>query len=329
MVKVILCDPFNEHNELDFNIELYDKQISKDWVEALKLEINGSIHDEFCFLGFPDTYRNVDYLCNKVNTAISELNSWFEKMKFTKLIMPEVYSKETITRESLNQLHNYFEVLKGTIWQPSAFFRCASTRNKHNIELLNWTCHELERLDYADQLSIDYGTLRPSNCIMYRNSRKYHLTDEHREGYAINRYDEKFGEVSLGWCQIGKTLQEVYNDEGPIDLVYTDASDIRTKQSVGGARCEAITALRYYSSDFNISWGEDLTRKNNSDWAEWHTDFFAWLNANGIDHTDPKLSLGHLPMGMVTLQESFGTTLKVEVWDLIGKHLHVKGIEVT
>ena len=89
----------------------------------------------------------------------------------------------------------------------------------------------------------DPDNLRPTNIMHFVNAPKYDLKDEHRELF-VNGFDSRFGEVYMHWCQIGKRLDEVFRDEGAPDLVYTDPTDIRTKQEEGGARCEAITALR-------------------------------------------------------------------------------------
>lgn len=324
-VKVILCDPFNEDKEFDFDIEVYDNLLARDWIHSLRedcLKPNLPFHHQFCFLGFAKTYRDYDYLCDILNESIAELNQTFDYQ------IPEVYSKEMITQESLNTLHNHFEILKGTMWEPSEYFLNTNERNRENIERLNWTCHELESLEFATEMAEkDPDNLRPTNIMHFVNAPKYDLKDEHRELF-VNGFDSRFGEVYMHWCQIGKRLDEVFRDEGAPDLVYTDPTDIRTKQEDGGARCEAITALRYYSGEFDINWGRDMTRENNPFWKKWHEEFFAWIEKNGMDPTDPKLSLGQMPIAKVKIQESFGSTNLHTVWDTLSDHMFVKGIEI-
>ena len=323
-VKVVLCDPFNEEKEFDFDIDVYDNLLANDWIVALEDCLNTGLpfHHQFCFLGFAKTYRDYDYLCNILNDSISELNDSFDYQ------IPEVYSKEMITQDSLNVLHNHFEILKGTLWEPSDYFLNTTEQNRQNIERLNWTCHELESLEFATKMAIEEpDNLRPTNIMHFVNAPKYDLKDEHRELFA-NGFDSRFGEVYMHWCQIGKRLDEVFRDEGAPDLVYTDPTDIRTNQSEGGAQCEAITALRYYSGEFDINWGKDMTRENNPNWKIWHDEFFAWIEKNGMDPTDPKLSLGQMPIAKVRIQESFGSVNLQHVWDTLSEHMFVKGIEV-
>ena len=47
-----------------------------------------------------------------------------------------------------------------------------------------------------------------------------------------------------------------------------------------------------------------------------------------MDYTDPKLSLGYLPIGQVDLVKSFGTDDYQEIWDMLGNHLDIYSIEV-
>jgi hypothetical protein len=130
----------------------------------------------------------------------------------------------------------------------------------------------------------------------------------------------------MHWTQIGKTLFEVWRDEGAPKLtVGNDAADISIDT---GATCEAINSLKFYSGEFDIEWGKDVVAGN----APWHdleqAEFAKWLDSNGLDYNDTKLSLGYLPIGKVLLQESFGTTDKFEIWQLLEQHLDIYKIEV-
>ena len=115
--------------------------------------------------------------------------------------------------------------------------------------------------------------------------------------------------------ETGKTLFEVFRDEGAPELTDTV--------------CEAITELRYYSGEFDVEWGQDVVLNGT---RPWHTkqinEFTEWLIKNGRDPQDPKLSLGYLPMGQITLKESFGTTHPETIWQILGTHLDIYKIEV-
>mgnify|MGYP003340973819 FL=1 len=112
----------------------------------------------------------------------------------------------------------------------------------------------------------------------------------------------------MHWCQIGKTLFEVWRDEGAPELTDTI--------------CEAITELKYYSGEFDVEWGKDVVYGGI---REWHTklmnEFYTWLKENKRDPKDINLSLGYLPLGQVTIRESFGTTSEFDVWNILSNHL--------
>lgn len=333
MIRIILSEPTNKSKTFDFTIRPYDTLLGRDWQEALKVCIikKQKLHKEWQFLGFPNTYRDYDFLLNNLNRAINKINN-----NSIDYYIEEEYSLDTIitkdnhiNHETMNRLHNHFEILKGTEWEPSEYWNNSKAAIRKSIEDLNFSCHELELYSFAKrQWHTDSLNCRPWNDIKFYSAKHYNLKDEHRELFKVNRYDEMFGGVYMHWCQIGKRLDEVFSDEGPVDLVYTNPTDIRTKQEDGGARCEAITALRYYSGEFSICWGKNMTRTNNTDYNDWHTDFFKWIEKNGMDPEDPKLSLGLLPLGQVEIEKSFGTINPQEVWNILSNHMWVRGIEI-
>jgi hypothetical protein len=120
----------------------------------------------------------------------------------------------------------------------------------------------------------------------------------------------------MHWAQIGKTLFEVFRDEGAPELTNTV--------------CEAVTHLEYYSGEFDIEWGADMVYGDPH--TPWHTaqqqEFRSWLTKNNIDISDTQFSLGYLPIGHIDLESSFGTTDKFQIWDKLSNHLDIYQIEV-
>jgi hypothetical protein len=92
--------------------------------------------------------------------------------------------------------------------------------------------------------------------------------------------------------------------------------------------CEAITHLEYYSGEFDVEWGNDVTYKK----SFWHTklinDFKTWLFENNLDFDNTELSLGHLQLGQISLKESFGTTDETKIRLILGNYLDIYKIEV-
>lgn len=341
-VKIVLRDPLNKSDKIDYNIEVLDSALATDWIVALKeLLKNGNVLEKnFCFLGFPKTARDLDYLCTDLNRHVDTINGFFTDYR-----IEEIYTPETVTypgpgefhptvtyqhpnHETLNQLHNHFERLQGTVWNLSDYYKRADYETKYAIRQLNNICHEMENYILGQRKVLTaYEWIRPSQITTFLNSRRYNLTDEHRQLFVDNGYDRVLGGVYMHWTQIGKTLFEVFRDEGAPKLnVGSDPSDI----TVGaGTTCEAITALRFYSGEFDVEWGNNVTYRSGQPWHDQQQDEFKqWLESNGLDPTDTRLSLGYLPIGQVTLQQSFGTVDYSTIWDILGSHLDIYSIEV-
>lgn len=346
-VKVTLQNPTDTEDTLDYYIVPNDTQLAKDWIRALQEIIDQKLTLEktFCFLGWPESSRTVEYLCDELNKSVEIINrydytkhgledyvieEWFcpDSVRF-----PDTYPIETRTihsasnpqREQLglklkhsvmNQLHNHFEVLEGTVENPSKYGQVSPPEVRNAIRQLNNICHELESLILSQRKArVAPEWVRPSQITTFFNARRYELTDEHRQGFLTNGYDRRFGHVYMHWTQIGKTLFEVFNDEGAPDL--------------DEATCEAITHLQYYSGEFDVEWARDVVRYDNCPWHdEQQLKFENWLLKNGLDPRDAKLSLGYLPIGQVDLVKSFGTTDMQEIWKLMSDKLDIKNITV-
>jgi hypothetical protein len=64
LVKIVLRNPLNYNDTVDYHIRPYDNQLSKDWILALKelLQSGNLLEKNFCFMVFPKTQRDLSYL---------------------------------------------------------------------------------------------------------------------------------------------------------------------------------------------------------------------------------------------------------------------------
>lgn len=323
MIRVVLRNPLNKSDQIDYVIRPVDTALGRDWQQALTglIQSGNMLEKNYCFMGFPKTARTLTYLCNQLNQAVAQINSFFSDYHIEETFSPESvvafdYAENGPNHELLNQLHNHFERLQGTVWGLSDYYRRADYDTKYAIRQLNNLCHEMENLILSQRKAATAPYwVRPSQITTFINSPRHDLTDEHRQGFADNGYDRVLGGVYMHWTQIGKTLFEVFRDEGAPELTDTV--------------CEAITELRYYSGEFDVEWGNDVTITGNNPWhIEEQTRFRQWLVDNGRDPNDIRLSLGYLPIGQIELQQSFGTTDYQKIWDLLSNHLDIYQIEV-
>jgi hypothetical protein len=317
-VKVILSNPLNSKDVVDYNIDVADDVMSNNWYGALNgLLINRAyLEKNFCFMGFPNTARNLEFLCRELNWAKDKINNFFNDYK-----IEEDYRPNTLRnglepdQEIMNKLHNHFEVLQGTVWGLSEYYKRADYETKFAIRQLNNICHEAESLMLSQKKQVEAPQwMRPSQITTFLNAPRFDYPEVHKKTFDKSRYDRTFGTVYQHWTQIGKTLYEVYVDE--------DGKDIDQ------AECEAITHLRYYSGEFDIEWSRDVTYSGDYPWHKQRMDGFAeWLERNGFRHDDPQYNFGYHQVGQVDIKGSFGTDVPEEVWEILGNHLNIVQIE--
>lgn len=329
-VKIVLRNPLKKSDTIDYTIETLDNALSVDWISALKglLQNDRMLEKNFCFIGFPKTARTLEYLCSELMRHVDVINNFFSDYQIEEKFTPETISYREpypsnpdivalhLNHNVMNILHNHFERLQGTVWNLSDYYKRADYETKYAIRQLNNICHEIEGLVLSIRKleTLPYWT-RPSQITTFLQAERYNLTDSHKQLFLVNGYDRVLGGVYMHWAQIGKTLYEVFRDEGAPELTDTI--------------CEAITELKYYSGEFDVEWGNDVVYGGAREWHNQDQDRFKqWLIDNGKDPSDTSLSLGYLPLGQVKLKESFGTVEGEEIWDILSNYLDIYRIEV-
>jgi ribonucleotide reductase beta subunit family protein with ferritin-like domain len=341
-VKVTLRNPVDKTETWDYWIIPDNHQLAQDWVAALKelLQSGRPLEKNYCFMGFPETARDLNYLCNELNQYIRQIN-FFNRKKIwqdaglSSYIIEDYFTPDvvrfdndypigwddenlglSVKHEVMNRLHNHFERLQGVAWNLSEYYKLADYETKYAIRQLNNICHEIETLILSQRKqAVLPDWVRPSQITTFLQAQRYELTPEHRQLFLTNGYDREFGRVYMHWTQVGKTLFEVFRDEHA--PVLTDTI------------CEAITELKYYSGEFDIEWGNNVTYGNGMPWHDQEQDRFQqWLRDNNRDPADVNLSLGYLPIGRVDLIRSFGTDNPIEIRKILGKYLDIYQIEV-
>lgn len=287
------------------------------WKQALReiLLNNQYLEKNFCFLGFPDNKRNLQFLCKELNWAKDTVNIYFK----SKYRIDEIFSEDTLidpislrpNQELMNVLHNHFENLQGTAWQLSDYYRNADYTTKFAIRQLNNLCHELETLLLSQHKKLTAPEwIRPSQITTFLNARRFIYPEEYKQDFHESYYDRKFGEVYLHWSQIGKTLFEVFRDEKGKDI--------------DKVTCEAITHLKYYSGEFDIEWARDMCYSGGHPWwTEEISKFRPWIERNGFDPANKEYNYGYHPVGKVDLIRSFGTEDIEQIWNLLSTHLDI------
>ena len=336
-IKITLSG--KEH--LRYIINLYDNDFVRKWLHEFKNIVKTKLilEKNYCFIGFADSHRNLQFLCNELNLAVKQINkfdlshTWqnagLESYHIKKLFVPNDFMhSETLPigkavngdesktpgcrlkHETCNQLHRYFEDLQGQAWNLSKYYYLADNDTKYAIRQLNNLCHEIEGWVNAYRKSkFEPEWIRPSQITTFLHAPRKPLQKNDYNLFIKNRYDRELGGVYLHWSQVGKTLYEVFRD-------HDDAV------GAGG-----INHQQLFSGEFDIEWGQSVTEKDNFKQVDTQK-FKQWLKDNNYDWNDPKLALGYIKLGQVDLEKSFGSTKFLDIYDKMINCLNISKISI-
>ena len=327
-----------DYNNKKVKIDIYDTPLGKRFIEALKdnLVQKRILEKNFCFLGWASSTRDLNFLCGELNKSIEQINSFtfnppYEKIhpfreddfqysaKLKTGLCPDGNEMSKpglrLKHDACNLLHRYFEELQGTAWQISEYYKQADNNTKYAIRQLNNICHEIESwvLSYRKSI-VEPEWVRPSQITTFLNAPRYDLHEEDFELFKHNRYDRELGGVYLHWSQVGKTLVEVYRDEHAPKMTE--------------ALCSEINHQKYYSGEFDIEWGDNITEATHDFKKQEMEGFRAWLKENDYDWEEPKLALGYIKIGQVDLETSFQNRPFTSIYEIMKDNLNIKNITI-
>jgi|TARA_R110002126_G_scaffold112749_1_gene251081 hypothetical protein len=309
--------------------DVYDNSLSRKWLPAFNKILDSKLHLEknYCFFGFPDSERDLDFLASEINRTIAGINgskiNYVIRDHFTVANMTTTHYSERaqadiidINHEKFNQLHLYFEETQGVSGSMSKHYTKADAETRWYIRQLNLLCHEAEC--YIISLGRQNTTpewIRPSNVMCWLNAPRFVLDDQDYNLFGVDTIARHKGGVYVGVNKaVGKHHYEVFCDEG------------------GDSRIDELTTTTLKpqteaAGDFDIEWGNNT--HNQPFMQEKLREFRTWLTANSFDPDDPSLTIGHPKIGQVDLQESFGTEHFEDILVKITQHLDVYSIRTS
>jgi hypothetical protein len=305
----------NQHgNMLPVIIDVYDNSLSRKWLKALNLLLKDDYHLEknYCFLGFANSDRNPEYICNQINNSIQAINS--SGIGYTINDYFDVASTVGIDRRlnhsRMNWLHRYFEDLQGVAGAMSSYYDRADVDTRWHIRQLNLLCHEYESLILSIR---KYHTApewqRPSQLMCWLQAPRFELDAEDFELFGIDTLNRKIGGVYVGVNKaVGKHHWEVFNDEGKDSRLAELTTTTLKPQTLA-------------AGDFDIEWARD---PGAFPWQQQQLqDFRQWLLDNNFDPEDKSLTIGHPKVAQVNILASFGTTDYEKIWDQLANYQDV------
>jgi len=129
------------------------------------------------------------------------------------------------TQQELNYLHRFFEDLRGEVSIGTVWFNTAPIDVKIAVEKFNILIHQLES-------SIRTGQKHPTVVVTFKDNLRLALSESDMRQFT---YKWKQGTVYINYCQVGKTVLDVFKDKDTLS--------------------EAVRPQTHYSADFMVKFG--------------------------------------------------------------------------
>lgn len=316
-VNIVLRNPLNESETHTLGIIPVDAPIGRKWIEELKICLDDKLKVEknFCWVGWPDSPRNLEYLTAELRRHVKTINDynsdpkclWSEPYYITEEFYANTVIDNTldVNHDLFNRLHHHFEILQGQAWNISQWFITANNETRYAIRQLNNLCHEMESL-IKQIRSKNFGAqyVNPSAIIAFLNSTRKDLTLEDHDHFTLQRGG---GRVFLGYNQIGKTHWEAFIDGD---------------EHIGD---DGISGLRYLSGEITIDFGfESLTKPDHQASIK---KYAAWLETHGLSIDDKSLAHGWLHVATIDYSPYRDMNLS-EIHEYLSKFLDIYKIQI-
>jgi hypothetical protein len=231
--------------DLELKFQIHDTPVAQSWVERMQARGHYPLDHPDRFYGFGTPAQEQNRAVEYIQSCIATINA-----HETIIHRPFEY-----TQDCLNYLHNIFEQYHGLLdQQDTDYWNQAPDTVRKALAELNLAVHRCE--------SVASGTTPRFVCTWYGMPKIHQLELHLQDQYTASQV--KFGTVYLNYCEIGKTVEDLANDN---DKYISD---------------EAFCPFDHYSADFNVQFqDQDLTLKYGKiqKYIDQHRDFFL---AHGI-----------------------------------------------
>lgn len=215
--------------------------------------------------GFTESKYTVEYCIDTINGFVDTINAYQP--------VCERHIDYNYTQDDLNYLHNIFERYHGLYdaQQGNDFYKNAPKDVQYALGQLNIYIHRLESIgSYARFVCTFSSDGRPR--IPFAPSDYKHFTVQ-----------EVWGGLYINYCEIGKTLVDMYRDDD---------------KHIGN---EAFIPQRYFKSDFNVK----FTHHTSEEYAELEQNVIQYYEKHldkfvALGHFDPKFALGSIQVGQLS-----------------------------
>lgn len=264
--------PTDDVRPITLRYKLNDFPIVNRWTDRLAtaLDLNIPIDHPGRFYGFDDVGTERIRAVTAINSCCEIIDDYAPGMIGRRIDVNH------IDQDTLNYLHNIFEVYHGTLNTPHKFFIDAPESVRQALAQLNLEVHRCE--------SMAEGTIRkmlPTHMVTY-----YGLGKNEEFTLEIDDYQHftdmfEFGTLYLLYTEIGKTLQ---------DLAIDDDHHVQP---------EAYKPFRHYSADFVVR----MYGMSSQTWTSMRRLYKKHFDENesyylskGLDYSHPYNRPGNIPL---------------------------------
>lgn len=246
---------------------IFRTEIASKWLSELQktLDLGTQLDDPERLYGFTGSKYTLEYCVDTINGFVDTINAYKP--------VCERYINYNYTQDDLNYLHNIFERYHGLYdaQDSSDWYSEAPKAVQHALGQLNIYIHRLESIGgYARFVCTFSSDQRP----------RIPFAPEDYEHFSLQ---EQWGGLYINYCEIGKTLVDMYRDDD---------------QHIGD---EAFIPQQYFKSDFNAKFThhteEEYTEleRNVLNYYHKHKEKFITLG-----YTTPKFALGSIQVGQLS-----------------------------
>ena len=267
-LEITLANSTGAKYTLFFNI--LDTEIASKWLVELQktLDLGTHLDDSERLYGFNGSKYTVEYCIDTLNKFVGTINRYQP--------VCEKHVNYNYTQDDLNYLHNIFERYHGLYdaQDSNDFYSNAPKDVQYALGQLNIYIHRLESINsYARFVCTFSSDGRPR--IPFAPADYKHFTMQ-----------EVWGGLYINYCEIGKTLVDMYRDND---------------EHIGN---EAFIPQQYFKSDFNVK----FTHHTPKEYAELEQNVINYYEKNlekfvALGHFDPKFALGSIQVGQLSFPD--------------------------
>lgn len=237
----------------------------------------------------PDRFYGFGPISTQVQNALNEINSCIATINQHKIIINRSLTRID-NQDTLNYLHHVFEMYHGLLDQQTHDYWLTSPINvRQALANLNVLVHKCE--------SITRGA-NPRHVVTWYGLPK---TETLNVGdYRLFEQDVTFGTVYLNYVEIGKTLEDLANDN---DKYIAD---------------DAFQPFRHYSADFAVKfWNGRQTNKERDILKEYYEKNKEFFIRKRLPRDHPLLTSGTIPVADLVYTDASTVLTEVEAHQLV------------